>query len=137
MRVVLDTNVLISALIRPDSLTRKIYDGARNGRIDLVTCDAQLEEFRRVTRYPKVRRYITPSEAGAMLNELRELAIYVELHNNAPVSPDRSDDFLFAAAQASSADYLVTGDKNDVLTLGRHGKTKIVTARQLIEILKL
>ena len=137
MRVVLDTNILISALIRPKSVARQIYEGARSGRIALVTCDAQLDEFRRVTRYPKVQRYIRPAEAGTMLNELRELAVYIEVNERVDVSPDPADNFLFAMAQASQADYLVTGDKEDVLALGRHGKTQIVTVRKLIEILKL
>ena len=137
MRVVLDTNILISALIRPKSVARQIYEGARSGRIALVTCDAQFDEFRRVTRYPRVQRYIRPAEAGAMLNELRELAVYIKVNEKVDVSPDPADNFLFTMAQASQADYLVTGDKEDVLALGRHGKTQIVTARRLVELLKL
>lgn len=137
MRVVLDTNILISALIRPKSVARQIYEATRSGRIALVTCDAQLDESRRVTRYPKVQRYIRPAEAGAMLNELRELAVYIEVNEKVDVSPDPADNFLFAIAQASQAEYLVTGDKEDVLALGRQGKTQIVTVRKLIEILKL
>jgi uncharacterized protein len=137
MRVVLDTNVLISALIRPKSEARQIYEAAKSGRIVLVTCDAQFEEFRRVTRYPKVQRYISPSEAGTMLNELRELALYYVVDEKVDVSPDPADNYLFALAEASEADYLVTGDKDDVLALGKHGKTQIVSLRKLIEILKL
>ena len=137
MRVVLDTNILISALIRPKSVARQIYEAARSGRIALVTCDAQLDEFRRVTRYPRVQQYIRPSEAGTMLNELRELAVYIEVKEKVDVSPDPADNFLFAMAQAGEVDYLVTGDKADVLALERHGKTRIVTVRKLIEILKL
>ena len=137
MRVVLDTNILISALICPKSVARQIYEGARSGRIALVTCDAQLDEFRRVTRYPRVQHYIRPSEAGTMLNELRKLAVYIEVNEKVDVSPDPADNFLVAMAQASQADYLVTGDKEDVLALGRHGQTQIVTMEQLIKILKL
>ena len=137
MRVVLDTNILISALIRPKTVARQIYEGARSGRIALVTCDAQLDEFRRVTRYPRVQRYIRPAEAGTMLNELRELAVLVEVKEEVDVSPDPTDNFLFAMAQASQADYLVTGDKADVLALISHGKTQIVTARKFVELLKL
>ncbi len=137
MRVVLDTNILISALIRPKSVARQIYEAARSGRIALVTCDAQLDEFRRVTRYPKVQRYIRPAEAGTMLNELRELAVYIDVRDKVDVSPDPADNFLFAMAQAGEVDYLVTGDKEDVLALGQHGRTQIVTVRKLIEILRL
>ena len=137
MRVVLDTNILISALISPKSVARQLYEAARSGRIELVTCAAQLEEFRRATRYPRVQRYIRPAEAGTMLNELRELAAYVEVKNKVDVSPDPSDNFLLAMAETSQAEYLVTGDKEDLLALGRHGKAQIVTVRKLVEILKL
>ena len=137
MRVVLDTNILISALIRPKSVARQIYEGARSGRITLVTCDAQLDEFRRVTRYPKIQQYVRPAEAGTILNVLRELAVCIEVNEKVDVSPDPADNFLFALAQASQADYLVMGDKADVLAIGRYGKTQVVTARQLVEILKL
>ena len=102
-----------------------------------MTCDAQFEEFRRVTRYPKVQRYISPAEAGTMLNELRELGLYYVINEQVEVSPDPADNYLFALAQASEADYLVTGDKNDVLALGKHGKTQIVSLRKLMDILKL
>ena len=137
MRVVLDTNILISALIRPKSLASQIYEAARSGRIELVTCDAQLDEFRRVTRHAKIQRYIRSAEAGAMLNEIRGLAVYIEVTEKVDVSPDPSDNFLFAMAQTSQADYLVTGDKEDVLAIGRHGKIQIVTVRKLIELLNL
>lgn len=137
MRVALDTNILVSALIRPKSVARLIYEGARSGRILLVTCNAQFEEFRRVTRYPKIQQYIKPAEAGAMLNELRKLALCIEITETAEVSPDPADDFLFAMAHEGEADYLVTGDKADVLALGQHGKTRIVTTRDLVEILRL
>lgn len=137
MRVVLDTNILISALIRPKSEARQMYEAAKSGRIALVTCDAQFNEFRRVTRYPKVQRYINPAEAGTMLNELRELGLYYVVNEQVEVSPDPADNYLFALAQASEAVYLVTGGKDDVLALGRHGKTQIVSLRKLMEILKL
>jgi uncharacterized protein len=137
MRVVLDTNILISSFIRPKSEARQIYEAAKSGRIALVTCDAQFEEFRRMTRYPKVQPYISPAEAGTMLNELRELALYYVVNEKVDVSPDPADNYLFALAQASEADYLVTGDKDGVLALGRHGKTQIVSVRKLMEILKL
>ena len=59
-----------------------------------------------------------------------------DINEKVDVSPDPADNFLFAMAQASQVDYLVTGSKEDVLALGRHGKTQIVTMEQLIKILK-
>ncbi len=74
MRVVLDTNVLVSALIVSGGLSDWLYQAWRTGGFTLVTSEEQLDEFRRVTRYPRVRQYIHPSHAGTMLNELKLLA---------------------------------------------------------------
>jgi predicted nucleic acid-binding protein len=72
-----------------------------------------------------------------MLNELRKLSIYVKISGKVDISPDAADNFLIEMAQAGDADYLVTGDKRDLLEIKRHGKTRIVTARQMVKILKL
>ena len=58
MRVVLDTGILIAALITVDTPPDKIYQAWRKKRFDLITSKWQLEEFRRVSRYPKLKNYI-------------------------------------------------------------------------------
>lgn len=75
MRVVLDTNVLISALISPGGAPDRIYKAWRDGRFTLITSREQLEEFRRVSRHARMRPYLRPAAAGAMLNEIRQLAV--------------------------------------------------------------
>ena len=130
MKVVLDTNILVSSLIVPTSLPHRIYEAWRAGTFVLVTCDEQLEEFRRVTRYDKLRAYIEPAAAGALLNELRKMAQHPGKLPKIKRSPDAGDDYLLALAQAADADYLVSGDRAGLLALKRHGKTRIVTARQ-------
>ena len=64
MRVVLDTGILIAALITRDTPPDRIYQAWRKRRFELVTSEWQLEEFRRVSRYPKLRKYLQPIEAG-------------------------------------------------------------------------
>lgn len=137
MRVILDTNVLVAALIAPNGPPHQLFEAFLGDRFTLVTGNMQVEEFSRVTRYPAIRSRIHPAQAGRMLNAIRSLAVIVENPPTQSVSPDPHDDYLFAMAQASAADYLVTGDNADVLALVRHGKTQIVTVRKLIEILKL
>lgn len=51
-------------------------------------------------------------------------------------SPDPDYDWLLAVAEKAYADYLVTGDKSDLLQLERHGATRIVTARFLTDSLE-
>ena len=54
MRVVLDSNVLLSALISPHGAPHRIYEAWRARRFELVTCPTQLDEIRRASRYPKL-----------------------------------------------------------------------------------
>ncbi len=130
MKVILDTNILVSSLIVPASPPHRIYEAWRAGTFVLVTCDEQLEEFRRVTRYDKLRAYIEPAAAGTLLNELRKIAQHIGKLPKVKRSPDTGDDYLLALAQIADADYLVTGDRSGLLVLKCHGKTRIVTARQ-------
>lgn len=54
MRVVLDTNVLLSALLSPHSLSDAIYRAWQKARFELVTSTTQIEELRRASRYAKL-----------------------------------------------------------------------------------
>src|SRR4051812_20711604 len=72
--VILDTNILVSALIVPGGPPDSLYQAWRTGRFSLVSSEEQLEEFRRVTRYPRLQKYIRSVVAGTMLNEIRRLA---------------------------------------------------------------
>jgi putative PIN family toxin of toxin-antitoxin system len=132
MRAVLDTNILCSALLTPGGLTDRLYRAWREGRFELLTSEEQLEEFRRVTRYPRLRPFIERAAAGAMHNELRRLAVLVLKLPVVDASRDPADNFLLAMAQAGEADVLVTGDKHDLLSLSSFQRTWIITARQFL-----
>jgi len=132
MRAVLDTNILCSALLTPGGLTDRLYRAWREGRFQLLTSEEQLEEFRRVTRYPRLKPFIEPAAAGAMHNELRRLAVLVVKLPVVDASQDPGDNFLLAMAQAGEADVLVTGDKHDLLSLKVFQRTRIITARQFL-----
>jgi putative PIN family toxin of toxin-antitoxin system len=131
VRVVLDTNLLVSALISPGGVPDALYRAWREHRYVLVTSDVQLEEFRRVTRYPAVRRFIESAAAGTLYNELRKLALVLTELPVVEASRDAADNFLLATALAGEAEYLATGDKRDLLAMKRFERTRIVTARRL------
>jgi putative PIN family toxin of toxin-antitoxin system len=137
MRVVLDTGILIAALITTDTPPSLIYQAWRKKRFELVTSEWQLDEFRRVSRYSKLRRFLKPVEAGILVNGLRRQATVLESLPTVEFSPDPHDNPVLAMAKASKAQYLVTGDKRDVLALGSIDDTRIVTARQFIETLRV
>jgi putative PIN family toxin of toxin-antitoxin system len=135
MRIVLDTGILIAALITSDTPPALIYQAWRKKRFELVTSEWQLDEFRRVSRYPKLRRFLKPTEAGNLVNGLRLQATVLETLPTVELSPDPDDNPVLAMAEACQAQYLVTGDKEDLLALGAISGTRIVTARQFVEVL--
>lgn len=136
MRVVLDTGILIAALITRDTPPDRIYQAWRKRRFELVTSEWQLEEFRRVSRYPKLRKYLLPIEAGNLVNGLRHQARLLDDFPDVELSPDPDDNPLLAMAIAGEVDYLVSGDKRDVLALKKVGKARIITARRFLTILQ-
>lgn len=135
MRVVLDTNVLLGALISPHGAPSAIYKAWRAARFELVTSMAQLDELRRVSRYPKLKTILPAHRVGAMVNNMQR-AIVLEHLPNLPEGVevnDPNDAFLFAMATAGEADYLVTGDRHaGLLQLGRAGHARIVTPATFI-----
>jgi len=135
MRVVLDTGILIAALITTDTPPALIYQAWRKKRFDLITSIWQLNEFRRVSRYPKLRRFLKPAEAGNMVNGLLRQATVLENLPTVDLSPDPNDNPVLAMAGAARAQYLVTGDKADLLALRTIGAARIVTAREFVESL--
>ena len=133
MRVVLDTGVLIAALITRDTPPDRIYQAWRRRRFELITSDWQLEEFRRVSRYPRLRPYFKPTDAGRMANGLRSRSTVLKDLPRVDVSGDPDDNPVLAMASTGAAHYLVTGDKRDLLALERMGSTRIVSARRFID----
>jgi putative PIN family toxin of toxin-antitoxin system len=132
MRMVLDTNVLVSALLIETSLPAQLLTQWRRERFDLLTADLQLEELMRVTRYPKISARLKPSLAGRLIHHLRELAVLIENLPPVAVSPDPDDNDLLALALGGEADYLITDDKPHLLALARHEGTQIVSVRDFI-----
>lgn len=135
MRLVLDTNILLSALMVRGTPPDKLYEAWRHGRFQLASAEQQLEELKRVSRRPFFQDRLTASEIGRMVNDIRRLATMCDPLHDVSGSPDPNDDFLLAIAQAADADYLITGDKSDLLALGSHGRTRIVSARAMVQFL--
>ena len=135
MRVVLDTNIQLSALMVRGTPPDKLYEAWRHGRFQLASAEQQLEELKRVSRRPFFQDRLTASEIGRMVNDIRRLATMCDPLPDVSASPDPNDDFLLAIAQAADADYLITGDKSDLLALGSHGRTGIVSARAMVQFL--
>jgi len=132
VRLVIDTDILISALFAGTSLPAHLIMLWREGRFDLLTSAAQIDELMRVTRYPKIRERLSPALAGRLINEIRDLAIPLTALPVVTASPDPHDNYLLAIAASGSADFLITGDKRDLLALRLFEGTKIITVRAFL-----
>ena len=114
------------------SLKSTLENDRRAGQFDLITSAEQLDEIARVTRYPKIRSRIIPASAGLLINELREIAVTLTNLPAVEVCTDPDDNYLLAIAEAGSADFLVTGDKRDLLGIKAHAGARILTVRNFL-----
>lgn len=111
MRVVLDVNVLVSALLSADGAPARIVFAWLNGAFELVVSPKLLDELERVLAYPKIRRRIPADDANRFVRLIGEQAIHMADPAGPPPvrSPDRGDDYLIGLAAAAEA-LLVSGD---------------------------
>jgi uncharacterized protein len=119
MRIVVDTNVLLSGLMLPASVPGRIVTAFRDGKLKLAMSEPLIDELSRAMAYPKVRRRIQLSdeELERFVTELRFLVHIVDASTVAASVPrDRGADIVLAAFLASEAVALVTGDE-DLLAL--------------------
>jgi putative PIN family toxin of toxin-antitoxin system len=130
--LVVDTNILISALLAETSLPAHLVALWREGRFALLTSADQLDELMRVTRYPKIRERLSPALAGRLINEIRDLAVLLKALPIVTASLDPYDNYLLAMASAGSADFLITGDKRDLLALRLFEGVRIITVRDFL-----
>jgi len=112
MRVVLDTNVLLSALLSAHGLPDVIYRAWQKDRFELITPTVQTDNLPRASRYAKFKHVLQPHRVGTMVNNLRRAIVLDALP---PLSQDMqvhdpNDVFLLAMALAGKADFLVTGE---------------------------
>ena len=126
MKVVFDTNVLVSAFIT-EGICSKLLRRARRRQFELITCPFILKEFEGVLLN---KLAATKGETRQVLRILAE-ATSALIQPAQPVSGicrDPDDDSILSCSLAASADYLVTGD-SDLLELREFRGTRIITSR--------
>jgi uncharacterized protein len=136
MRVVVDTNVLLAALMTVGTPPDRLYQLWQEGKFTLLTSEWQLGELRRVSRYEQVKARLHPLEVGRLINGLRRRAVMVETLPQVSASPDPDDNAILAIALGGEADYLITGDKRDLLNLKKVKTIPILKVRTFVERLE-
>lgn len=132
MRVVLDTNVIISGLNFPGR-EREVLDLARSGVYELYLSPFILKEVSDVL----LRKFDWNSpNVDEAIRLLAGWAIIIDPRTRVScVKRIEADNRILECALESKADYLVTGDRRDLLPLKEFHKTKIVTSAQFLSIL--
>ena len=134
MRVVLDTNILVSALITKGTPPDQLYQAWLRDEIELVTSDAQIEEVTDVLARPRLRRFIDLDEAAQMVAAIHRRATVLRGVPVAMRSPDPKDDPILAVAVAGDVELVVSGDRSDMLALGHVEGIPIRSAREALGI---
>ena len=136
MIVVLDTNVIVSALISPLGTPARILSLWRQGHFTVVISGPLLAELRRAMTYPRVTAALRrpAQEVEEFLDEFASIPITLPTRAMS-ASRDPDDNRFLEVALAGKADYLVSGDR-DLLDLEEFEGIAIVTPARFLAILE-
>jgi uncharacterized protein len=131
IRVVLDTNIIVSALLQPLGPPAQVFLLAIGGSIQLCMTGNVFAEYEEVIRRPRLRR--DEDIIAATLQTVRERSLWFKPTEAVRVCADPDDDIFLECAQAGQANYLVTGNTKDFPASWLD--TGIVTPRRFLEIM--
>jgi putative PIN family toxin of toxin-antitoxin system len=129
IRVVLDTNVIVSAHLNSEGYERSVLDLAHSGKLRMFVSEAILREYESVLRRPKF--HLNTLHVSRSLRLVRAAARVVAPYGRLNVAREPGDNRFLECAEAAKADYLVTGNKRHFPKQWR--QTLIVNARELLE----
>lgn len=133
MRVVLDTNVLVSFLLTRGRTISAILDGWERGSFEVLTSPALIAEVRDTLEKPALRRRIRPEAAQALLGALEQDATCTPGDLELPgITPDPDDDAVVACAVEGNADVIVSRDAHR-LDLKEYQGIRIVEPAEFVK----
>lgn len=130
--IVIDTNLLISAMISPNSIIHEAIYKALDENTICVSPET-LAEFLEVARRDKFLRFIKNlSERENFINDIVQASTVIEPIYTVTDCRDPKDNIFLELALSCSAQYLVSGD-NDLLSLNPYQGISIITAREFLK----
>lgn len=139
MRVVVDTNTVISGIARAVGNPYQILELWRQGAIELLSSTATVTELERVLTYPRVRKLhqLSDEQMKRFVALYRTQTTHVVVNFAlAAVESDPDDNMIIELAVAGNARYIVTGDKKHLLPLGRYRGIEIVSPATFLLVYK-
>lgn len=132
IRVVLDTSVLVSAVISPTGPNARVFDLIIEHEIRPYVSPAVLEEYSRVFEYERLQ-HLDKRRIARFRKLLERVSIRVRSAGRLKISPHEEDNRIYECAVAAKADYIVT--ENTKHFKSPHKMTRIITAAQLLRML--
>jgi uncharacterized protein len=132
IRVVLDTNIIVSALLQPLGPPAQVFMLALGGSIQLCVSGSVYAEYEEVISRPRLQR--CEDIVASALHAIREQGLWVRPTDQVRGCSDPDDDIFLECAQAAQAEYLVTGNIRHFPT--SWAGTRVVTARWLLDSLQ-
>ncbi len=139
MRIVLDANVFVSALISAKGTPARLLVYWQEGKFDIVVSPPMLQELERVLHYSRLQQqyHLPEEEIQRFLRLLRTRAIEVAPSEEiAVIERDPTDNRYVECALAGDAQYIVSGDAH-LLDLKEHRGVRILTPMEFVTLLKL
>lgn len=127
MRLVLDTNVLVTAILSPNSISAKILNWGEDNGIILYST-ATLTEVLSVLGRSKFSKYIDHDDIDGLSIRIKTAWLFVEILNQVQLCRDPKDDKFIDLALNGGASHLITGD-NDLLVLNPIENTSLINPR--------
>ncbi len=130
LRLVLDTNIIVSAALKPDGLQRTVLLLALAKPARLYVSSPILSEYRMVLARPELR--IRKGLRRQFLQLLQNHVHLISPSRSLQVTSDPSDNIFLECAETARADYLITGNQRHFPKFWK--STKIITSRELIDL---
>lgn len=130
-RLVLDTNVVLSAALKPDGLQRLIFQVALSPFCEIFISAPILAEYEDVLGRKRFK--FQPDEVKAIINLITSKAVLVTPTNTITAARDPDDNMFLECAEEAGANYLVTGNKKHFPAKWK--KTKVVSGREIMDLM--
>ena len=128
-KIIIDTNVIVSALIQKGFPYKIINDFFIEGKINLCVSEELMREYYDVLRRPKFATYPDfTARAESILAEIETRATMYVPQISLDLLTDKDDNMILELADVCNADFIITGNTND-FTMSAYKNTKIVTPK--------
>jgi len=138
VRIVVDTNVIVSALLSPGSVPGKVMEAWDSSNYSLMISEPLLAEYLLVLERPRLqtKHHKSSAEIHALIHRFRTEGRMVQTDRKLRVvRADPDDDIIVATAVAGNADFIVSGDRH-LLEIGEHAGIRIIPPGVFLAILE-